>query len=94
MLKFANFAKNGQTIRAYDFKPMAGREDCYVEGVVEAANCNEPGYNCFKITVTKDVFDGKESVERGRGCRVGQIVFVPHQVSFMEYDARILNLSE
>lgn len=78
-------ANVGDIIRAYDFKPMVGREDCFVEGVIEQNNCTEPGYNCFKITVTKDSWDNH---------RVGQIVFVPHRVSFMEYAGRVINLSE
>ena len=89
MLKFANVAKVGQTIRAYDFKPMTGREDCFVEGVVLETNSAGQGYDCFKIRVTKDSWS--DASDKGR---VGKEVFVPHQVSFMEYDARIVNLSE
>lgn len=95
MLKFAGFADIGNVIRAYDFKPMVGREDCFVEGEVQAVT-NEAGYQAYKIRVTKDVFDGKQFTEVGyksMGNRVGEFVFVPMQVSFMEYDARILNLS-
>ena len=83
MLKFENIASVGQTIRAYDFKPMVGREDTFVEGVVERIT-TEAGYKAFKITVTKDSWDEG---------RKGKIVFVPMEVSFMEYDARIINLS-
>ena len=93
MLKFQNIAKVGQTIRAYDFKPMKGRSDCFVEGTVLAID-NSQGYKAFKIRVTKDVFDGKEFTQSGYGGRVTKEVFVPMQVSFMEYDARIINLSE
>ena len=93
MLKFQNIAKVGQTIRAYDFKPMVGRNDCFVEGVVLAVD-NSQGYKAFKIRVTKDVFDGKEFTQSGYGGRVTKEVFVPMEVSFMEYDARIINLSE
>jgi hypothetical protein len=82
----------GDIIRGYDFKPMAGRNDCFVEGVVESVT-SEPGYNAYKITVTKDVFDG-EVQPKGDESRVGRIVFVPLQVSFMEYAGRIINLSE
>ena len=95
MLKFESAAKTGDTIRAYDFKPMVGRSDCFVEGKVQGIT-NEKGFKAFKITCTKDVFDGKEFTEIGYkhlGHRVGDIVFVPMQVSFMEYDARIINLS-
>jgi len=93
MLKFEGVAKVGDTIRAYDFKPMVGRSDAYVEGIVENANCNEPGYKCYKITCTADFWDGK--IRKGvRSSRVAKIVFVPMEVSFMEYDARIINLSK
>jgi hypothetical protein len=91
-MKFTNIAKVGDIIRAYDFKPMAGRDDAFVEGIVEEVNCTEPGYNCFKITATADKFEKYETVS-DKENRVGRIVFVPHQVSFMEYDSRIINLS-
>lgn len=83
--------KRGDIIRGYDFKPLAGRGDSFVEGVVEAVNCNEPGYMAYKITVTKDVFGGE--VETGKHSRVGKIVFVPHQVMFQEYPGRVINIS-
>jgi hypothetical protein len=91
-LKFEGAAAVGDTIRGYDFKPMVGRNDCYVEGTVEAVT-NEVGYKAFKVTCTKDVFDGVENA-KGKGSRVGKIVFVPMEVSFMEYDARIINLTK
>lgn len=86
-------AKIGDSIRAYDFKPMIGRADCFVEGTVENDNCTEPGYNCYKITVTKDFYGDEGSLPKGEHSRVGRIVFVPHRVSFMEYAGRIINLS-
>ena len=92
MLKFANIAKNGDIIRAYDFKPCAGRDDAFIEGVVEQANCNEPGYNCFKVTVTVDKFQ-KFETKANKKNRVGKIVFVPHQTNFGEFDFRIINMS-
>lgn len=92
MLKFENVAKVGDYIRAYDFKPMRGRMDCYVEGdVLEITN--EQGYKAFKIKVRNDVFGGEMQEEEGQ-TRNGKIVFVPMEVSFMEYDSRIMNLSE
>ena len=93
MLKFANIAKIGDTIRAYDFAPCAGRDDAFVEGIVEQANCNEPGYNCYKITVTADKWI-KFETKANKKNRVGKIVFVPHQTSFGEFDFRIVNLSK
>ena len=93
MLKFEKIAKVNQTIRAYDFKPMVGRSDCFVEGTVLAIDDSQ-GYKAFKIRVSKDVFDNKEYTAFGYGGRVTKEVFVPFQVSFMEYDGRILNLSK
>lgn len=74
----------GDTIRAYDFKPMVGREDCFVEGEVVDAHSNEQGYQAYKIRVTRDSWDNH---------RVGQEVFVPWRVSFNEYQGRVINLS-
>ena len=45
--------KTGDVIRSYDFKPMLGREDCFVEGMVIEANI-EQGYLAYKIRVTRD----------------------------------------
>jgi hypothetical protein len=91
MLKFEKAANVGDTIRAYDFKPMAGRSDCFVEGKVIALS-EERGYKAFKIECTADFFDGKYR-KGARSSRVAKTVFVPVEVSFMEYDARIINLS-
>ena len=93
MLKFEGIAKVGDIIRAYDFRPMAGRDDAFVEGIVEKTNCNESGFSSYKITVTVDKFRKYETKASPRN-RVGQIVFVPHQTSFMEFDFRIINLSK
>jgi hypothetical protein len=97
-LKFANFAKVGQKIRAYDFKPMNGREDMFVEGIVLETCNTENGYNAYAIRVTKDCDGDRIFTELAYKAvehhRVGDIVYVPHQVSFMEYDARIMNLSQ
>jgi hypothetical protein len=84
--------EKNDVIRSYDFKPMYGRSDCFVEGrVVELTN--EPGYSAVKIRVLVDEFDGKRFEERGHGCRVGEIVFVPLKVSFMDYPGRVINLT-
>jgi hypothetical protein len=49
-------AKVGDIIRAFDFKPMAGRDDAFVEGIVEEVNCTEPGYNCFSMNIHNSCF--------------------------------------
>ena len=86
-------AKVGDVISAFDFEPCACRDDAFVEGIVEEVNCTEPGYNCFKITVTADKFE-KYETKAHKENRVGRIVFVPHRVSFMEWSGRIMNLTE
>ena len=90
--------KEGDVIRAYDFKPMVGRTDCFVEGEVLERGNTEQGYQAYKIRVTRDVFDGREFNELAykevEKHRVGDIVFVPWRVSFMEYPGRVINLSE
>ena len=84
-------------IRSYDFKPMVGRSDCFVEGEVLETNNLENGYQAYKIRVTRDVFDGKEfnevAYKEVAKHRVGEIVFVPYRVSFMEYAGRVINLT-
>jgi hypothetical protein len=84
--------EKNDVIRSYDFKPMYGRPDCFVEGrVIELTN--EPGYRAIKIRVLVDEFDGKRFEERGHNGRVGKIVFVPLQVSYNEYPGRVMNLT-
>jgi hypothetical protein len=82
----------GDTIRAYDFKPMLGRGDCYLEGVVETVNDRTMGFQAYKIRVTADTWDGVE-LKGTQGVRVGQTVFVPWVVSFNEFQGRVINLS-
>lgn len=84
--------EKNDVIRSYDFKPMYGRSDCFVEGrVIELTS--EPGYAAIKIHVLVDEFDGKRSEEIGYDSRVGEIVMVPVKVSFGEYPGRIINLT-
>mgnify|MGYP003346179096 FL=1 len=79
---------NGDTIRAYDFKPMVGREDCFIEGVVLDSGDRSQGYQAYKIRVTRDSWS--DATDKGR---VGLEVFVPWKVSFNEYQGRVINLS-
>jgi hypothetical protein len=94
MLKFDGVAKVGDVIRAYDFAPMAGRDDAYIEGVVENANCNELGFSSFKVTVIADKFIGGVKTKKSKNNRIGQIMFVPHQTGFFDFDFRVINLSK
>ena len=86
--------KQGDVIRAYDFKPMVGRDDCYIEGQVIDTNNTEQGYQAYKILVTKDHFGhDRVSTEAGPDNRVGIEMFVPWRTSFNEFQGRIMNLS-
>ena len=77
----------GDIIRSYDFKPMIGRDDSFVEGKVLDVNNTENGYQAYKIEVTKDSWKNEEY------SRVGEIILVPWKVSFSEYQGRVMNLS-
>ena len=92
MMKHSNKAVIGDTIRAYDFAPMAGRGDAYVEGIVEDTDNLENGYRAYRIKVTADKFTGDVETEASQDNRIGQIVFVPHEISFMEFDFRVVKL--
>jgi hypothetical protein len=79
----------GDVIRAYDFKPMVGREDCYIEGQVIDAHSTEQGYQAYKIRVTNDSWrEGAD--DKGR---IGIEMYVPWRVSFNEFQGRVMNLS-
>ena len=79
----------GDTIRAYDFKPMTGREDCFIEGEVLDVNNTEMGYQAYKIRVTNDSWR-EDASDKGR---IGVEFFVPWRVSFSEFQGRVMNLS-
>ena len=92
-MKFTNIAKVGDIIRAYDFKPCAGRDDAFIEGVVIDNDNNEQGYKAFKVKVTADKFL-KHETKASKDNRIGLEMFVPHETSFMEFDFRVINLSK
>lgn len=82
--KYSGFTV-GQTIRAYDFEPLEGRPDCYVEGTVLEVNDTSPygtaGYAHYVIDCAID------SVW-WHGVRIGQKILVPME-SMMDWDGRI-----
>lgn len=84
--------QKGDVIRSYDFKPMYGRPDCFVEGTVLGFT-DKHGYDAIEIRVVKDQFGDEISTEAGPDCRVGHTVFVPQKVSFNDYPGRVINLS-
>ena len=94
-LKFAGKFKNGDFIRAYDFKPVPGRSSCFIEGKIIDANYlhdgEENSYHCFKIELTKRVYSGGEQNHLNADGSP-KIMFVPHQIS-VDYDERIRQLT-
>lgn len=78
----------GNVIRAYDFKPMVGRDDCFIEGEVLETNNTEMGFQAYKIRVVRDSWEPE-----GSEGRKGIEMFVPWRVSFNEFPGRIINLS-
>ena len=86
-LKFEGKFKVGDVIRAYDFKPMKGRSEVYIQGKIIKAGSMIQGAKVYEIKIAND--SGETS-----GGRVGDIGYVPMQVSMMEYDDRIVKVSD
>lgn len=78
----ANKANVGDTVRSWDFKPMADRGDCYVEGIVIK---KEAGL--YHIAVQNRVFDGKQEA-----AEAGEMVQTAFETFFMEWEDRITKL--
>ena len=84
MLKFEGKFKIGDKIKSYDFPPMPDRESSWLEGTIIDDFNTEHGFNSFKVVITKRIFSGTTDSEE-----IGDFAWVPHQVSFLEYDERI-----
>jgi len=82
MLKFEGL-KVGQVIKAFDFKPMEGCFDRFVQGTIVEIMFHQM-VKCYKIISEQDWFED----------RIGQEVFVPMEVTFLEYDNRITLVGE
>lgn len=92
MLKFESLAKIGDVIKAFDFKPMEGRDNYFLTGIVTAKGNMyrevEDGLKVFigKGYTVKVIGGDAESVEMGRK---NIEMYVPYEVDFMEYDDRV-----
>ena len=95
MMKFEALANVGDVIKAYDFKPMEGRPDCFMTGIVTAKG---PIYvdRDFGDGVIRNVYmcDGYTVKIIGADAdsidfRKGDTGYIPFEVDFMEYDGRI-----
>ena len=88
-LKHENVANVGDKIRANDFMPREGRNACYIEGtVIEKGTCDDKYYSCYKISLTKKIFDGKDLTDKVKD----KIWYVPFEIDFDEHDTRIQKL--
>jgi hypothetical protein len=75
-------AQIGDTIRSYDFQPMEGRGQCFVEGIV----INKHDF-MYEIAVQKRVWDDElEAVQSG------ETVQTPWSMVMGEYEDRITKL--
>lgn len=90
MMKFENTAQVGDRIKSFDFEPMEGREDRFVVGEVvkkhEFGTVHEEiliPYSCYIVKCEESSHDQYE---------LGQEVFVPYEVDFMEYEERVKKL--
>lgn len=92
MLKFESLANIGDIIKSFDFKPMEGRPDYFLTGIVTAKGPmmqELPGGNHAYIGegyTVKVIGGDAESVEMGRK---DVTMYVPFEVDFMEYDERV-----
>jgi len=83
LLKFEGL-EIGQQIKAFDFEPMKGRPDKFIEGQITGIS-TDVGYNAFVVRCSKDSWDDNGDT---KGSRVGQVVYVPMETP-MDYDERI-----
>jgi hypothetical protein len=84
-LKFEGVAMVGDTIRAYDFEPIKGRLDSYIEGDVrEIVEAVTPfGYKAYHVILTYDSF--------GRRPR-GTSIYVPMETTF-DWENRVQKIN-
>lgn len=81
MLKFENTANIGDTIKAYDFEPMEGRQERYLVGkVIDKGQSRQNGCSSYTVKITQQ--------SEGNVYEIGQTVCVPFECTF-DYDERV-----
>ena len=80
MLKFENVAEVGNKIKAYDFRPMEGRPDRFLIGIVTNKGKTPLGFAGYTVIVTES---------EGYAERVGLEMFVPFGMVFDDHDGRV-----
>ena len=73
----------GDIVRSYDFQPMPGRGESYVEGIV----IRKTDYS-YTIAVQKRLFAGEVEM-----VAVGETVETHFKIFFGDWEGRIANLS-
>ncbi len=76
----------GTYIRAYDFEPIEGRKDCFIEGTIKSVV--DKGFLAYAIVVEYDSWDEDVSDIKPEHSRVGVEYFVPLESTF-DYDGRV-----
>jgi hypothetical protein len=94
MLKFAELANVGDVIKAYDFKPMEGRDDCFLTGRVIRKGSLYKGHLNGDEIVSVYLCEGYEVEVIGGDAesapfRKGNTMYVPFEIDFMEFDNRV-----
>jgi hypothetical protein len=85
MLRYENAAQVGDTIRAYDFEPLEGRPECWIEGlVVEKGYLIPEGgvypFKAYTIHVEHSSWPDDD--------RIGARAYVPFELS-MDWGGRV-----
>jgi hypothetical protein len=92
MLKFAETAQVDDTIRAFDFQPIPGRDDHFIIGTVVAKGPIHHPVEGFYM------FDGYTieitGASRETDSRIGDTGYIPFEVDMLEYDGRVENLTD
>jgi len=71
----------GKSVKAFDFKPMEGREDCYLIGTAKRFS-KELGWWAIVVEVTGgDHYYASKSI--------GNTVFIPLEIDFGDFEGRI-----
>lgn len=89
MLKFTDKFKVGDIIKAYDFEPRFDKDnllmpECYIIGEVLETDNTEHGFRAYKVRTIVHMFGGDSLSDE-----YNQDAWIPHQVSFGEFDNRI-----
>ena len=80
MMNYENVAEVGDSIKAYDFRPMEGRPDLFLIGTITAKGKTPNGFAGYTVTVTESA---------GYEERVGLEMYVPFGGVFDEWDGRV-----